>query len=151
MLKITLFEFIVRAIPEAFIYILACYALSKHTVNAIRYIASSVLFAIAMYLIRVLPINYGVHIILNIVVLNVILISINKIDIIPAIKASIVGFIALFIIEMGNMLVLSYIFKGRIDEIMSNTIIKVIYGLPSLGLFALGTICYYYHLRKKDK
>lgn len=151
MLKLTLFEFIFRAIPEGFVYILASYALSKNKVNAIRYISSSIIFAISMYLIRVLPINYGVHIILNIIVLTLILISINKIDIIPAIKSSIVSFILLFVIEFGNMLFLNLIMKGHLEEIMSDRIMKIIYGFPSLGVFALLAISYYYYLIKKGK
>jgi uncharacterized membrane protein len=104
-----------------------------------------------MYFIRVLPINYGVHMILNIIAVTLILIIISGIDIIPAIKASIIAFICLFIIEIGNMLILSVLFKEHIDEMMSNTIIKTIYGLPSLVLFSIITLYYYLHSRKKEQ
>ena len=103
--------------------------------NIKRYIISSILFAICVYFIRMLPINYGVHTILNIISQTVILISINKIDIILAIKSSIITSICLFIIEVLNMLALSLIFKEQLEAIMSNTMLKTIYGLPSLDMF----------------
>ena len=151
MLRLTTFEFIVRVLPEAFVFIFASYALANNKINMKRYIISSILFATCVYVIRMLPIDYGVHTILNIISQTAILISINKIDIIPAIKASIITFICLFIIELLNMLALSFIFKEHLEAIMSNTMLKTIYGLPSLGIFAIITVCYYYHLRKKDK
>lgn len=151
MLKLTAFEFIVRVIPEAFALVLASYALSNHRINIKRYIFSSILFALSIYFIRMLPINYGVHSILNIIIQTVILISINKIDIIPSIKSSIITFISLFIIELLNMLLLSLVFKERLEGIMSNTILKTICGLPSLLAIAIIALCYYYYLKKKDK
>lgn len=150
MLRLTVFEFIVRAIPEAFIYILACYTLSKNKINIKRYIISSILFATCMYFIRILPINYGVHTILNIITITVILITINKIDIIPSIKSSIITFICLFITELVNMLLLSLVFKEHLEVIMENTILKTISGLPSLAMFSI-IVLYCCNLRKKGK
>lgn len=148
MLRLTAFEFMVRAIPEAFVFIFASYAISNHKINVKRYIISSALVAISVYFIRMFPINYGVHTILNIITQTVILISINKIDIIPALKSSIMIFICIFISELLNMLALNLIFKENLEAIMSNTILKTIYGLPSLVCCAIIALCYYY-LRKK--
>lgn len=151
MLKLTVIEFVLRTIPEAFALVLASYALSNHKINIKRYIVSSILFALSIYFIRMLPINYGVHSILNIIIQTVILISINKIDIIPSIKASIITFISLFIIELLNMLLLTLIFKERLEGIMSDTVLKTIGGLPSLLAITIISLCYYYNLKKKDK
>lgn len=148
MLRLTAFEFIVRSIPEAFIFIFASYALSNNKLNIKRYIISSVLFAICVYFIRMLPINYGVHSILSIIIQTIILVSISKIDIILAIKSSIITIICLFMIELLNLLALNFIFKEQLELIMSNPISKTIYGLPSLGGFAIVAICYYC-LKKK--
>lgn len=150
MLALTAFEFIVRTIPEAFIFIFASYALSNNKLNIKRYIISSILFGICIYVIRRLPINYGVHTILSIIIQTIILASISKIDVILGIKASIITTISLFIIELLNLLALNIILKEQLESIMLNPISKTIYGLPSLGGFATITLFYYY-LRKKDK
>jgi len=151
MLRLTAFEFIVRSIPEAFVYIFACYAVSNNKLNIKRYIISSMLFAICVYFIRMLPINYGVHTILSIITQTIILISISKIDIVLAIKSSIITTIFLFIMELLNLLALNLIFKEQLEAIMLNPILKTIYGLPSLVCFGVVVLCYYYHLRKKEK
>ncbi|MCE5220315.1 MAG: hypothetical protein LLF98_03380 [Clostridium sp.] len=148
MLRLTAFEFVVRIIPEAFVIILAMSALSNTKLNVKRYIISSLLFGVYVYTVRMLPINYGVHTILDIVIMIIIMSNINKTDIISAIKASLITTIILFICEGLNILLLSLIFKDRLEAIMLNTVLKTIYGLPSLICFAIITIIYY--LRKRD-
>lgn len=149
MLKLTAFEFIFRTLPEAFIFIFASYVLANYKINIKKYILSSILVSISIYLIRMFPINYGVHTILNIIIQTVILFGINKIDIIPAIKSAILTTICLFILEFLNMLLLSFIFKERLNEILLNPNLKVIFGLPSIiTLFIIVLYCYF---RKKDK
>ena len=151
MLTLKSFEFVIRTIPEAFLVILGCYAFSKTNFHIKKYIFSSILFAICMYFIRMLPINYGVHTILGIIVINVLVCSINKIDIILAIKSSIIVTICLFIIEALNILVLNFIFKEQLEAIMLNSTLKTLYGLPTLVILAIILLCYYYKSNKKDK
>lgn len=143
MLRLTGFEFVVRLIPEAFVIIFAMITLSNVKLNAKRYIISSLLLATCEYYIRMLPINYGVPTILDIFVIIVITYYINKIDIVLGIKASLITTIALFICEGINVLLLSLIFKDTLNGIMENTILKTIYGFPSLILFTIITITYY--------
>ena len=150
MLRLTAFEFLVRTIPESLVYIFAAYVFSNKKLNVNRYLISSLLLAVSTFIIRMFPINYGVHTILFIIIQTVILIIISKIDIILAIKSSIITTIGLFIVELLNMLALNFIFKEELEAIMSNIMLKTIYGLPSLGGFAICVLCYYY-LRKKDK
>lgn len=152
MLRLTAFEFIVRVIPEACVYIFASYALSDNKLDAKRYVISSFLLAILIYFIRMLPINYGVHTILHIITQTIILIAISKIDTILAIRASIITTICLFIVELLNLLILNLILNEQLEAVMSNPISKTIYGLPSLGGFAVITLVYYYfRKRKKSK
>ena len=150
MLKLTVFEFIIRTIPEAFIVIFACYIIANNKPNIKKYIISSILFAICVYFIRILPINYGVNTILSIIVQTMILTNINKIDVIQSIKSSLITIICLFSLEMLNLLTLSFIFKDQLKEVMLNPILKIIYGLPSLIVFLILTGCYYV-IKEKGK
>ena len=147
MLRLTAFEFIARGIPESFLLMLAMISLSNIKLNAKRYIISGLLLSIYVYFGRMLPINYGVHTILDIFVMIILTCTINKADIILAIKSSLIATIALYIFEELNVLLLSLIFRDKLEEIMSITTLKVICGLPSLICFAIITIIYY--LRKK--
>lgn len=148
MLRLTPFEFVFRIIPEAFALIFAMAVLSNTKLKVKKYIISSLLFGIYVYSVRMLPINYGVHTILDIFIMVILMSSINKTDIVLAIKASLITTIVLFICEGLNMLLLSLIFKGRLEEIMLDTILKTIYGLPSLICFTIIAIIYY--LRKRN-
>ena len=148
MLRLTGFEFVVRVIPEAFVLIFAMAVLSNTKLKINRYIISSLLFGVYVYIVRMLPINYGVHTILDLVVMISIMSIINKADIILAIKSSLITTIVLLICEGINMLLLSFIFKDRLEVIFTNTILKTIYGFPSLICFAIINIIYYF--RKRD-
>jgi len=151
MLALTAFEFIVRTIPEAFIFIFACYAFSNTKVNTKKYIISSILLAICTYFVRMLPINYGVHTILIIIIQTVILTNMNNIDIIKSVKSTIMTVILILIFEGINMLALNLIFKDGLDSMLSNTTLKTIYGLPSLVCVFITILIYYFIKRNGTK
>lgn len=148
MLRITAFEFIVRTIPETFILIFAMIILSNTKLNVRRYIISSSLLAIGEYFIRMLPINYGVPTILDIFIMIIIMRTINKTDVILAIKASLITTILLFICEGLNIFLLSIIFKDKLESIMLEPMLKTLYGFPSFICFTIITIIYYLRKRK---
>lgn len=151
MLKLSVFEFVVRSIPEVLIFMFAIYSFSQIRLNRNRYLLSSLLLGICVFLIRMLPINYGVHTILNIIVLTVIACSINKIDKLKVIRSSIIMTIILFICEGINVAILTFIYGAELEKIFKNSAMKTIYGLPSLFAFGIIVMIYYLYLRKKDK
>lgn len=151
MLKISWFEFIVRGIPEEFLVVLAVYAFTKTGINLKRYLLSGTLFWIAAYLIRLLPIQYGVHSILSLITLIVIVNSINKIDIIKSIRAAIIIFILEFIFEGINLIIIELVIKMNINIIMNNPILKTLYGLVSTMLLGVFVITYYIRLSKRKE
>lgn len=151
MLRVSGFEFIVRLIPEAFIFMFAAYTFSKTKLDKKRYLLSSILLGISVFFVRMLPINYGVHTILNIIMLTIISYCINKIDMIESIKASIVTAMFLFILEGINMLTLTFLFKDKIERIIADVTLKTIFGLPSLICFGLIVFGYYRYLIVRNK
>lgn len=151
MLKLTAIEIVARLIPEVLLFIFATYAFSSTKINIKRYILSSTALGICVFLIRMLPINYGVHTILNLMVLTIITISINKIDVIRGIRSSIVTSIILFICEGLNMAILHVRFGDSVEQVISNPTFKIIYGIPSLACFAIIVIVYYWYLNKKGR
>ncbi|ACD53995.1 hypothetical protein FDB55_12015 [Clostridium botulinum] len=148
MLRLTGFEFLFRTIPESFVLMFAIFTLSNTKFNLKKYIVSSLLFGLCEYGIRMLPINYGVHTILDIFVMIIIMFSINKSDVVLSIKASLITTIVLFILEGLNVLLLSIIFNNRLESIMLNIKLKTMSGLVSLICFAMVTVFYY--LRKRN-
>lgn len=151
MLKPTLLEFFVRGIPEAFLFVFAVYGLSKRFINTNRYIISSIIFVMMVYMIRFLPIHYGVHTILNLFVLIILNVNINKINLIESIRWGIVTIILQFVCEGINALIIKYIFKSDINYVFNNPVLKVLYGMPSILIFAIIVITYYARSLKRKE
>jgi hypothetical protein len=149
MLKISWFEFVVRGIPEEFLFVLAVHAFSKTGINLKKYLLSGVLLWIMAYLIRLLPIQYGVHTILGLIVLIVLVSSVNKIDIIKSIRAGIIIFTLVFIFEGINVFFIQSVLKKDINIIMGDHILKTLYGLPSVMVFGIVVLIYYFRLSKR--
>lgn len=151
MLKLTLLDIFLRGLPEEFLIIFAVYAFSKTAVNIKRYIISSLIFTIAIYFIRLLPIQYGVHIIISIIVIIVLTVNINKISIIKSIQACIMTVILEFICEGINMFIIQHVFKVDIVYMLTDPSLKILYGIPSLVIFATIVSTYYFYLAKRKK
>ena len=121
MLRITLFEFVFRGIPELVLFILAAYIFSRTKIHKRDFI------------IAILVSNVGVFLtILNIIFQSVVVIRVCKIDPIKTVKASILSTIILFGSEFLNVGLLNIIFKNDITIMFENIKIKTICGLPSL-------------------
>ncbi|MBU3214564.1 hypothetical protein LL033_04690 [Clostridium estertheticum] len=151
MLRLTLLDVFLRVLPEGFLIVFAVYAFSKTVINIKKYIISSIIYVFAVYLIRLLPIQYGVHTILNIIVIMVLTININKISIINSIKASIMAMILEFICEGINVFMIQYVFKANVRSVLNDPSLKTLYGIPSLVIFVVIVGAYYYYLIKRKE
>ena len=137
MLKVSLIDFLLRIIPEALLFVWASHLLSKTKIEFIRYFSSSIIIAIAGYLIRFLPIDFGIHVILNIFVFLIISIKINRLKVVKAIPISIGVFVIESICESLNMMLLTNILHYDLSFILKNNIIKLVSFIPSLILFII--------------
>jgi hypothetical protein len=151
MLRISWFEFIVRGIPEEFLFVLAVHAFSKTGINLKKYLLSGTLFWVSAYLIRLLPIQYGINTILSLIALIVIVNFINKIDIIKSIRAGLIVVILQFVFEGINLILIQFMLKIDLKSVMSNPISKTLYGIPSVILFGIFVIAYYIRLSKRKE
>lgn len=132
MLKLKPIEFFLRALPESFLFMVAIYVFSKTNMEKKKYLVSSFLYAVVIYITRLLPINYGVHTILGLMLLLLLTILYNKIDVIKAMRSTIMIFLIQFISESINLFIINFIPNISINELFENPLIKTIIGLPSL-------------------
>ena len=65
-------------IPQGFAFVLFVYAYSKTKINVKNYLLSGAILAFTIFLVRNMPINFGVHTILNLLALIAFSILINK-------------------------------------------------------------------------
>lgn len=136
MLELEPIEFFLRALPEAFILILAIYAFSNTKIEIKRYVIGSILCAIAIFIVRMLPISYGVHTILSMGIIILIGVMISYIDVIKSIKGILIVVILQFILEGANVFMIQNICKGDMNVIFSDPIQKTLYGIPSIIMLA---------------
>ncbi len=87
---------------------------------------------IMIFIIRSLPISYGIHTILSIMVIILLSYIINGIDIMKAVKSTIITIIFQLICEGTNIFIIQYILEEDMNHIFSNPNLKTIYGIPSL-------------------
>lgn len=149
MLKLSLIEFFLRLIPEGFLLALSIYAFSGTAINKRRLIISWAILSINPYIIRMLPINFGVHTILLIMLYIVVAVNINRVDMMIAIKLSLIAIIILSICDFVNLFIVVKILNMPIEKLLDNTLTKTLLGLPSLGLFFI--IVFFSYRRKLKK
>lgn len=151
MLQVTLLELFARGLPEASLFILASFVFSNSKFNLNRFILSTTVYALLVYIIRLLPIQYGVNNILTIFALIALNVGLNNIYIIKSIKIAIFVFIIQFVCEGFNLYLLQYVFKVDIEYIFSNPQLKVMYGIPSLAIFGVVLGIYYFLVLKRKR
>jgi hypothetical protein len=151
MLKLTLFEMIIRTIPEGFLFILASYIFSGQIVEKKRYCLAGVLIGISTYLIRMLPINFGVHTIILLVIYVLIGTLICRINVVKCISAGLVSVIIMFTSELVNVYLVQNVFKVPLEKAVENPYMKQLYFMPSLLIFAAVIFILYKILYKPVK
>ncbi len=137
MLHISFFELIVRTIPESFLFVFAIYVFANTKLDFKKYIISSIELAIGTFFIRKLPISYGIHTIINIILLVFICNFFNKINTLECIKGGIFTAIILFFSEAINLFLIQLKVGDNVTSIFRDPVLKTIYGIPSLIIFLL--------------
>ena len=151
MIKLTIFEFFIRGIPESILFIFTAYAISKTTINYKKCLLSGIILAVIGFVTRYLPINYGVHTILNLFAFIILSYNINKIDLVKAIKAGAISMFLQSLCELINIGIIQFLFKQDMDYILSVPKLKTLYGIPSLLIFGAIAVTYYKITKKRRK
>lgn len=130
MMKLTWIEFFLRAIPEMFILIWGIHVLSNKCINIGNYILFSILTAVVVFFVRWLPIYFGVHMIINII-LTISAVVITGIPVIKAIYSTLLMYFILSLSEFINMAILNLL-NSQASFQLSNPLIKCELFSPSL-------------------
>jgi len=143
--KMSILDLIVKGIPEVAIFVLGIYAFSKTRINWKQYWTVVPIVFVATYIIRMLPINYGVSILLSVILTSILGIAIIKITFLQAIKASLLTIVAVLIGEGVNFYILQVAYGSQKTlEIMGDPIAKTINTIPSTIVFGLIIFTVYY-------
>ncbi|WP_297420195.1 hypothetical protein [Clostridium sp.] len=148
MLKLTWIEFLLRTLPEIFAMVWGIHVISRKSIDILKYIFSSVILSILTFFVRWLPIYFGVHMIINMILIISIMVII-RIPIIKSIYSTLLVYFLLTLGEFLNMIMLNLLNIDTSIE-FSNPLIKCLVGTPSLIILLLSIIIFNYLLNMKE-
>lgn len=143
-MKLSLIELVLRTIPEGIILILAAYVFLNTKIDKNKILLSGTILGIITYLVRLLPIDFGVHTIIIIIGNILLLVNINKINLFSSISASLLSMFILVICDLINFYFIVNMLNISFEQISNNILIKTLWGLPSLILYLaiIGAVFY---------
>ncbi len=148
MLQLKFFELIFRVIPEIFILSYGIITISQEKrIQKKPYVILAIILSILVDLVRKLPISFGLHIVINIILT----ISVMSILGLPLIKNIYGTFFVYFIFsfsEFINMVILNALnISIYVNDI--NDIRKVLLGIPSLFIMIIFVFILKFILKKR--
>jgi len=148
MFKLTWVDFFFRLIPETFILIWGIYVFSRKTIDMFRYVLSSLILSISCFIIRDLPIYYGVNTDICIMLTIIIVMFIMDIPLIKNVLGTFLLYFMLSLSETINMLLLSGL-NINTDISVLQPLTRCIYGIPSLITFIISVIILKFIIKNK--
>ncbi|AJA49376.1 hypothetical protein CPAST_c33100 [Clostridium pasteurianum DSM 525 = ATCC 6013] len=145
MLKLSALEFFFRTIPESFLIVMVAYIFANKKISRKSFIVASLILAVITYLVRLLPISFGVNTMINMIVFIIIGINIIKININISIISVFISVISIYLCEWINVIILNDLFN--IDR-FSNDYFKFLLTMPSLFMFAIVVLLFYMFINK---
>ena len=143
MLTFTWLELLVLAVPECLIFVYGVYKLNNKPMREKRFWLSAFLMVLVGYLVRLLPIQFGIHTLVIIMVFIIISAYINRIEIFKATTTILLLFIIRLATEWLNFVILNTIFNISSEDLFNDPVKKVIYTLPSSLLFFIAVFIVY--------
>lgn len=131
----TLSYVIIRSLPESILFMLAGFILLNLKIDKSRIIRIGLLFGIIVTVIRSLPIAYGIHTILGMMIGGFILIKITEVPLAHGVMATCGIFISLAMSEGIYIGITTGLLRMDIDKLVAPNATGAIMSLPSLGIF----------------
>lgn len=135
-----------RCIVEVFIVNFMIYTLSKRSINNTSYYIVSILLSLLTYVVRLLPIYYGVHIVINLITFISIM-TILGIPLIKSIKNTLITFTILEFSEILNLIILIILDNKFWED--NEIYIKGSLGIPSLIFLFLSAVILKYRIKSE--
>ena len=144
------YAFFIRLLPESLLYVLAGYGIVKKKLEMKEYLISSLLLALIIYFVKLLPLSLLIPQIIILLCCILLKIFINKIDAINAIISTISVMIIIIILEGINMVFINLLLKDSYHN--ADPFIQMMLGLPSLIVLSIIIIFYYIkRLKRAEK
>lgn len=135
--KIIIFEYIFGYILQGFSFVLGVFTFCHQKIILKKYLLTSIAVTVIFYLVRLLPISFGVHTILDLLFLSAVSIYILKMPIYATIRSILLLTIILLASEMANVaLMIGILGQEEFERKMALPLEKAIVGLPGALTFS---------------
>lgn len=135
MLQQPIYSLFIRLIPEAFLIMYSICLLTNSKVDFKKILAASVIGGTGVYIARLMPIHFGIHTILAVLLDILLMVKLLNIEIHKAIAGALILIITIFASDIIIFAIYTNIFRFSPEVINGQTMLSVIYGLPSLLVF----------------
>ncbi len=147
-----LFELFITNIPQGLAFVLLYFSLTNIKIKPTLYVLTSVIYAVAAFLIRPY-VNFGVHSIILMLLLVIIAVQWGKVKLLSAVIYAIVPFIVGYISEWITFIILGVI-QFDVQLLKTNAQLRAMIGLIPLGMqFAVSFATFFtkkYFNKSKD-
>ncbi len=151
-LQVIVYYIIFGYILQGFIFTLGIFAFNRQKIILKKYILVSVVLSFFIFLVRLMPISFGVHTILNLLFLFLICVFMLKMPIYTTIRSTLLVTVFLLASEMANIgVMIGILGQKELEQRMSIPIEKAVVGLPGALTFALLIILSYIILTRNKK
>ncbi len=125
---------LLQGIPElTAVTTLAC-VIARIPLNWRKILLIGIVLAFISYGVRLLPIPFGVHLFVLIILLFIALVSLGKGDFSLSLIASLLSFLALVIFELVSLSLLMPVFGVTPETLLTNLVIRIAIGEPQVIL-----------------
>ncbi|ATW24585.1 hypothetical protein [Candidatus Formimonas warabiya] len=136
-MKLTLWGLLFQGIPECIALVTLVFVIAKARIDWKKIVLLGVLIGCVFYVLRMLPITFGIHTIVGIGLLIFLLTFLEKIDLVRAIIAVLLGNAFLILAETVCFWGINVIFHLPWDEISNNQFLMTLTGIPQILLIFL--------------
>ncbi len=140
-MKIPFLALILQGIPEQIAIVTLAFVIAKIPLEGKKIIPIGLVIAFSSYFLRLLPITFGIHTIIIMVLLFILLFKVGKSNINTSLIASLISFLTIIIVETICLSLLMPAFGVTSEILFTNTTIRILISLPQvLVLFVLAFI-----------
>ncbi len=149
-LEIIIFEFVLGYVLQGFAIVLGIFVLNRQKITLKKYFIASVLVIIISYSVRLLPISFGVHTILNVLFLFLICVIVLKMPAYTTVRSALLITMILLICEMADVAVMVAILgKTKFEYMMTDSVEKALIGFPGAVFFSLLVTSAYFMMNRQ--
>ncbi len=133
-MEMSLFRLIFYGIPENIAIVAIAFALAKAKFEWKRIVLMGILMALTAYVIRLIPVTFGVHTIVCLGLLVFLLSYFAKVDLTRTITSVLITYIILALVETISRSILLKLLNWSIEDVMNNELLITLTGLPEVVL-----------------